>query len=95
MKTTRHPTYGETTIMCACGADLSHALDGPAAPRRRLCRLSSVVDGPAEAGRDRRAGRKIPREVCATQRAPRSKPPPVPVSRVPLIHQDPAVLRPG
>ena len=46
---------------CVCvWRDLSHPLDGPAAPRRRLRRVSSVVDRPAEAGRDRRAGGKIP-----------------------------------
>ena len=34
---------------CVCvWRDLSHPLDGPAAPRRRLRRLSSVVDGPAQ-----------------------------------------------
>jgi hypothetical protein len=46
---------------------VSDTLDGLAAPRRRLRRVSSVVDWPAEAGRDRRAGGKIPHEVCAEQ----------------------------
>src|SRR4030095_6479635 len=48
--------------------DLSHPLDNPASARRRLRRMSSVVDRPAEAGRYRRAGGTIPPEVCAEQR---------------------------
>ena len=71
MKTARHPTYGATTIVCVW-RDLSHPLDGPAAPRRRLRRLSSVVDGPAQAGRSRWTRGTISPAIWAEQRAQRA-----------------------
>jgi hypothetical protein len=58
---------------CVCvWRDLSHPLDGPAAPRRRLRRLSSVVDGPAQAGRSRWARGTISPAIWAEQRAQRA-----------------------
>ena len=82
MKTAKHPTYGETTIVCACGAIY---------PTARRSRNSASLSAPRaiRGGRAGRSGsrppgeRNIPAQVCAEQCPQLSTTPPVSASRVP------------
>jgi large subunit ribosomal protein L31 len=83
MKTTRHPTYRETTSVCACGA--VYPTRSTVSPLRvAVC----AACHPWWTGRQRPvepAGRvgNIPREVCAAPREHLSPTPSVSASRVP------------
>jgi len=49
MKAAMHPFYGATSILCACGATYP-TRSRSRSSGRRLRRVSSVVDRPAEGG---------------------------------------------